>query len=118
MAQPRDAKSSNGELNYFTCTLDQAAKLNETRPNPFPTIIHLLDKQALDLGHRPAVGLPYRESNGAWTWEVLSTSLPCQLAEDLLILCSISGAQGPLHPSRSPYRAAPSGASSRGFAMS
>lgn len=45
-------------LDYFTCTLGEAARWNEAHPHPFQTVNHLIDEQADDLGQRPAVNFP------------------------------------------------------------
>lgn len=45
-------------LNYFTCTLGEAAQWNREHPHPFETINDLIDEQAKDLGQRPAVNFP------------------------------------------------------------
>lgn len=45
-------------LNYFTCTLGQAAQWNREHPHPFGTINDLIDEQAKDLRQRPAVNFP------------------------------------------------------------
>ena len=46
-------------LNYFTCTLGQAAQYKETVPEDersFDTVLDLVDKQAEAYGDRPALG--------------------------------------------------------------
>ncbi|KAK2606703.1 hypothetical protein N8I77_005434 [Diaporthe amygdali] len=45
-------------LNYFTCTLGEAATWNAEHPHPFHTVNHLIDEQAKDQGQRPAVNFP------------------------------------------------------------
>lgn len=45
-------------LDYFTCTLGEAAKWNEAHPHPFETVNHLVDEQADELRERPAVTFP------------------------------------------------------------
>ncbi|KAK7710297.1 putative NRPS-like protein biosynthetic cluster [Diaporthe eres] len=45
-------------LNYFTCTLGEAATWNADHPHPFHTVNHLIDEQAEDLRQRPAVNFP------------------------------------------------------------
>lgn len=47
------------DLNYFTCTLGQAAQYKETVPEDersFATVLDLVDKQAEAYGDRPALG--------------------------------------------------------------
>lgn len=45
-------------LNYFTCTLGEAARWNIDHPHPFSTINDLIDEQAKELRQRPAVNFP------------------------------------------------------------
>ncbi|KAL1848673.1 putative NRPS-like protein biosynthetic cluster [Diaporthe australafricana] len=45
-------------LNYFTCTLGEAARWNAEHPHPFHTVNHLIDEQAEDLRQTPAVNFP------------------------------------------------------------
>lgn len=45
-------------LNYFTCTLGQAARWNADHPHPFSTVNDLIDAQAKELRQRPAVNFP------------------------------------------------------------
>lgn len=45
-------------LDYFTCTLGEAARWNEAHPHPFATVNHLVDEQAAALRQRPAVNFP------------------------------------------------------------
>lgn len=45
-------------LNYFTCTLGDAAKWNAQHPHPFATVNDLIDEQAKELRQRPAVNFP------------------------------------------------------------
>lgn len=55
-ADAEDTTETN--LNYFTCTLGEAAKWNEAHPHPFETVNDLVDVQAGDLRQRPAVNFP------------------------------------------------------------
>ncbi|CAN8104298.1 unnamed protein product [Discula destructiva] len=45
-------------LDYFTCTLGEAARWNQEHPHPFKTVSHLIDEQAEELRQRPAVTFP------------------------------------------------------------
>lgn len=45
-------------LDYFTCTLGEAAQWNDAHPHPFETVNHLVDAQADELRQRPAVNFP------------------------------------------------------------
>jgi hypothetical protein len=45
-------------LNYFTCTLGEAATWNADHPHSFHTVNHLIDVQAEVLRQNPAVNFP------------------------------------------------------------
>lgn len=45
-------------VNYFVCTLGQAAILNAEKPHSFKNINDLIDLQARQSSTRPAVGFP------------------------------------------------------------
>lgn len=45
-------------LNYFLCTLGEAAIWNREHPHPFHTVNHLIDEQAKELPQRTAVNFP------------------------------------------------------------
>ena len=74
------ATGEEGALNYFTCTLGEAIPLNARSPPPFHTINGLIDYQALQNPHRPAVGfcydLEYRKEANEWSWVTYSISCP------------------------------------------
>lgn len=55
---PADMAQADTGLNYFTCTLGEAAAWNAHHPHPFHTVNHLIDEQAEDLRQRPAVNFP------------------------------------------------------------
>lgn len=58
ISNPPSSNMSNA-LNYFTCTLGQAAQYKETVPEDersFDTVLDLVDKQAEAHGDRPALG--------------------------------------------------------------
>ena len=66
----------DAELNYFVCTLGQAAELNTKNPHKFKTINDFLALQAHDYPDEPAVGFPLPTTGGTdqqWDYEVLST---------------------------------------------
>lgn len=64
------------DLNYFVCTLGQAAALNNEHPQPFKTINDFIDHQARQFPTRPAVGFPVPQKNAGEQWgqTVYSTS--------------------------------------------
>lgn len=45
-------------LNYFICTLGEAARWNRDYPHPFETLHDLVDHQAKELRQRPALNFP------------------------------------------------------------
>lgn len=55
---PATTAQADARLNYFTCTLGEAATWNGDHPHPFHTVNHLIDEQAQDLRQRPAVNFP------------------------------------------------------------
>lgn len=55
---PASMAQADTRLNYFTCTLGEAATWNADHPHPFHTVNHLIDEQAEDLRQRPAVNFP------------------------------------------------------------
>ncbi|KAL8895047.1 MAG: hypothetical protein Q9192_003881 [Flavoplaca navasiana] len=64
------------DTTYFTCTLGQAAGLNDNSPHEFGTVIQFIDYQARACSKAPAVGLPIPSKNedGKWKYVVYSTS--------------------------------------------
>lgn len=44
-------------LNYFTCTLGEAARWSAENPHPFLTVNDLIDEQARELRQRPALNI-------------------------------------------------------------
>lgn len=57
------------DLNYFVCTLGQAAVWNEKHPHSFETINDLIDEQAEKVPDAPAVGflaMRQRATYGPW----------------------------------------------------
>lgn len=57
-SQAGNMAQAETHLNYFTCTLGEAATWNAEHPHPFHTVNHLIDEQAKDQGQRPAVNFP------------------------------------------------------------
>ena len=51
------------DVNYFVCTLGQAAALNAKKPHSFKTVNEFIDHQARQYSTRPAVGFPVPPKN-------------------------------------------------------
>ncbi|CZR69636.1 related to nonribosomal peptide synthetase MxcG [Phialocephala subalpina] len=65
-----NSTSDQHSLNYFTCTLGQAAQL---APTKFRTVDELIDKQAVDHGENLACGFPApRDGDQEWGCELLT----------------------------------------------
>lgn len=47
--------TTSTNLNYFICTLGEAAIWNREHPHPFHTVNDLVDEQAKELRQRPAI---------------------------------------------------------------
>ena len=58
-------------LNYFNCTLGEAASKNAKNPPPWTTINALIEHQATENGSRPAVGF-CDDRGDKWTHVVYS----------------------------------------------
>ena len=72
-------EQSDGQLldvNYFVCTLGQAADLNAKKPHSFKTVNDFLDLQARQYPTRPAVGFPVppkdKETDNEWNFVTYS----------------------------------------------
>ena len=67
------------DINYFVCTLGQAAVLNVRRPHAFKTVNDFFDLQAQKHPTNPAVGFPVpSEDKGAdkeWEYDVYSKQI-------------------------------------------
>ena len=50
--------AANADVNYFVCTLGQAAALNADKPHPFQTVNEFIDHQAREHPSHPAIGFP------------------------------------------------------------
>ena len=78
MTSIRDAQlpAETVRVNYFVCTLGQAAALNTEKPHAFKTINEFIDLQARQYPNRPAVGFPSplkgKEKDKEWNHEVYS----------------------------------------------
>jgi hypothetical protein len=59
--------ATEATLNYFTCTLGQAAELNGIFPRDFATVTELIDIQAQVHRDKPAVGFPFPASENSET---------------------------------------------------
>ena len=79
MAKDHDA---GAEVNYFVCTLGQAAGINQKNPHSFQTISEFLDVQAQAVPHNPAVGFPtlsgQQKGEAEWNHQVFSASIEFQ----------------------------------------
>lgn len=64
------------EVNYFVCTLGQAASINHRNPHGFRTVNEFLDAQAQAIPNSPAVGFPtvpgQPKDKAEWDYLVLS----------------------------------------------
>jgi len=73
-------QAATPDLNYFTCTLGQAAELNTVDQHSWKTINEFIDRQAQENPNRPAVGFPVPLNNktqqSKWSFEVYSTWRP------------------------------------------
>ncbi len=78
MTSIRDAQlpAETVDVNYFVCTLGQAAAFNIEKPHAFKTINGFIDLQAQQFPHRPAVGFPSplkdKEKDKGWNHAVYS----------------------------------------------
>ena len=66
------------DLNYFVCTLGQAAAINVQSPHSWTTVNELIDHLAREQPDRPAVGFPVPPKStdllSEWGFNVYSTS--------------------------------------------
>ncbi len=68
------------ELNYFVCTLGQAATLNTQNPHVFKNVNDFLDHQARVIPRNPAVGFPIPpypkdDDDAPWQHKIFSMNL-------------------------------------------
>ena len=72
------------ELNYFVCTLGQAAVVNEQYPRGFKTVNNFLDHQARVIPQNPAVGFPapsrLTDDGTEWQYRIFSMSIATSTA--------------------------------------
>lgn len=87
----------NPDLNYFVCTLGQAAAINNGHSQPFKTINDFIDHQARQFPTRPAVGFPVPRKDGGEQWgQTVYSKSPLFLMHDVflegghLASCSLS----------------------------
>ena len=70
--------AANADVNYFVCTLGQAAALNADQPHPFKTVNEFIDHQAREHPSHPAIGFPIppkdKETDKKWDYGVYSKS--------------------------------------------
>lgn len=63
-------------VNYFVCTLGQAATLNAEKPHSFKNINDFIDLQARQKSTCPALGFPVppkdKETDSQWSFRVYS----------------------------------------------
>jgi hypothetical protein len=60
------------DLNYFVCTLGQAASIKAKNHRQFMQVNDFVDCQARAFPNRPAVGFPTRYPNGEWDFVITS----------------------------------------------
>lgn len=64
------------DVNYFICTLGQAAAFNAQKPHSFKTVNEFIDHQAQKHPSRPAVAFPIppndRQTDKKWNYVVYS----------------------------------------------
>lgn len=63
-------------VNYFVCTLGQAAALIPDKPHSCTTVNEFIDHQAREHPNRPAVGFPIppkdKETDKEWNYAIYS----------------------------------------------
>lgn len=70
--------TTNGEkddvqtLNYFTCTLGQAAVIIDQKPHDFHSINEFIEQQAKHIPHLAAVGFPVPRKEEEWGAHIFS----------------------------------------------
>jgi hypothetical protein len=69
--------ATEASLNYFTCTLGEAAELMGNIPRDFETITEFIDVQAQIHRDKPAVGFPFPASENN---ETRGYNLYCKFA--------------------------------------
>ena len=64
------------DTTYFTCTLGQAAGLNDKSPHEFKTVTEFIDYQAQAYPKAPAIGFPIPPKDEETKWEYIVFSAP------------------------------------------
>ena len=64
-----DQPESDTDIDYFVCTLGQAAAINEETHHTFKTVNDFIDHQAREAPHRPAVGFPVTRKDADDEWD-------------------------------------------------
>ena len=68
--------TATADVNYFVCTLGQAAALIADEPHPFKTVNEFIDYQAREHPSHPAFGFPIppkdKETDKKWDYAVYS----------------------------------------------
>lgn len=79
------------DVNYFTCTLGEAAEINSKIPHSYTTITSFLDVQARDVPERSAVALPCpgADGDGEWQCEVICEFLFLSSGYDIILRFNI-----------------------------
>lgn len=85
MADPRAPRQSS-DLNYFVCTLDQAARVKNAYSPKWPTVNDFIDQRAITSPTLPAFGFPVplkdqEENPTEWGFAVHCEFLPAPQIE-------------------------------------
>lgn len=82
------------ELNYFVCTLGNAAKINAQNPHVFKTVNDFVDFQARVIPQVPAVGFPIppdsKTDGPEWHQRILSMCMSGTACESKDLICPVS----------------------------
>lgn len=74
------------DLNYFVCTLGEAAIINNGNIQPSKTINDLIDHLARQFPYHPAVAFPIPQENGGDQWgQKLYSESACPLMQDIFL---------------------------------
>ena len=71
------SSTATADVNYFVCTLGQAAALIADKPHPFKTVNEFIDHQAREHPSYPATGFPIppkdkETENSEWDYGIYS----------------------------------------------
>lgn len=81
-----NGEEASDSLNYFICTLGQAASINGISPHKFKTINEFIDVQAERVPGLPAVAFPIpQDKDQIWSSVVLSKLLISSIRAHILI---------------------------------